>query len=105
MLLARETGVMNGPQQKRSTKEPVRYSRGLSKSPVRNVTSCPCAKVAELTLKLKGQYQAVLMASQAYGRDQQVSREMDSLGLLVQELEAAVVVLQITLDDDVRLTA
>jgi len=62
-----------------------------------------CAQIADLSLKLKNQYRAVLGASLAYGRDERMTREMDSLGLLLQELQDAVVVLQITLDDQLHL--
>ena len=56
-----------------------------------------CATVAEIVLKLKRQYQAVLGASPAYGRDKTMTQGIDALGLLIKELEDAVVVLQIKL--------
>ena len=59
-----------------------------------------CATVAALALKLKRQYRAVLSASPAYGRDITMTQQMDALGLLIKELEDAVVVLQLKLEQD-----
>jgi hypothetical protein len=59
-----------------------------------------CAAVAEIVLKLKRQYHAVLGASPASGRNRTMTREIDALGLLIKELEDAVVVLQIKLDQN-----
>jgi hypothetical protein len=59
-----------------------------------------CATVAALTLKLKRQYQALLGASAAYGRDKTITQQIDAFGLLIKELEDAVVVLQVKLDQD-----
>ena len=57
-----------------------------------------CATVAEIVLKLKRQYQAVLAASPTTRRDRTLTQGIDALGLLIKELEDAVVVLQIKLD-------
>ncbi len=59
-----------------------------------------CATIAEVTLKLKDQYRAVLGASAAYVDDKRLNQEMDTLGLLIKELEDAVVFLQISLDQE-----
>jgi hypothetical protein len=59
-----------------------------------------CAAVAALALKLKRQYQALLGASDAYGRDKTLTQQIDALGLLIKELEDAVVVLQVQLEQD-----
>jgi hypothetical protein len=58
-----------------------------------------CATIAEVTLRLKQQYQALLAASAEYGVDKPMTKEMDVLGLLIKELEDGVVVLQIKLDE------
>ncbi len=57
-----------------------------------------CATIGEVALKLKGQYRAVLGASAAYVDDKRLNQEMDTLGLLIKELEDAVVFLQISLE-------
>jgi hypothetical protein len=62
-----------------------------------------CATVAEVVLKVKRHYLAVL-ASPAYGRDKRLTKEVDSLGLLLKELEDAVIVLQIKLAEERPLT-
>jgi hypothetical protein len=54
--------------------------------------------IAALVLKLKRQYQTVLGASQTYGRDKNLTQQMDALGLLIKELEDAVIVHQLRLD-------
>ena len=59
-----------------------------------------CAAVAALTLKLKRQYQEILSASTAYGRDKAMTQQIDALGLLIKELEDAVVILQVKLEQD-----
>ena len=59
-----------------------------------------CAAVAALALKLKRQYQALLSSSDAYGRDKTLTQQIDALGLLIKELEDAVVVLQVQLEQD-----
>lgn len=57
------------------------------------------AKLADVTLKLKRQYQSLLGASPAYGEDKKMTKEMDTMGLLLKELEDSVVFLQIKLDE------
>ena len=57
-----------------------------------------CAKIADVSLKLKRQYQVLLGASPGYGVDKQLTKEIDVLGLLIKELEDSIVILQITLD-------
>ena len=59
-----------------------------------------CATVAALALRLKRQYQALLGASTAYGRDKTMTQQIDAFGLLIKELEDAVVVLQVKLEQD-----
>ena len=61
-----------------------------------------CANIADLSIKLKRQYRALLGASPAFGVDKQMTREIDALGLLLKELEDNVVILQIRLDKRVR---
>jgi hypothetical protein len=56
--------------------------------------------IAEVTLRLKQQYQALLGASAEYGVDKRMTKEMDTLGLLIKELEDGVVILQIRLDEE-----
>ena len=59
-----------------------------------------CAAVAALALKLKRQYQSILDVSAAYGRDKAMTQQIDALGLLIKELEDAVVILQVKLEQD-----
>ena len=56
-------------------------------------------KIAEVTLKLKRHYQSLLGASPAYGVEKRMTKEMDTLGQLIKELEDSVIVLQIRLGD------
>jgi hypothetical protein len=58
-----------------------------------------CTAIAESALKLKKQYRAVLAASPAYGSDTRMTREIDTLGLLLKELEDAVVLLHLKLSE------
>jgi hypothetical protein len=58
-----------------------------------------CAAIAEVTLKLKRQFQTLLGGSPEYGVDKRMTKEIDALGLLIKELEDSVVILQIKLDE------
>jgi hypothetical protein len=57
-----------------------------------------CATVADVVVKLKHQYQKLVGAPSSYGHDKPMAKQIDALGLLIKELEDAVVVLQIKLD-------
>ena len=57
-----------------------------------------CAQIADVSLRLKRQYQVLLGISSEYGVHKQTTKEMDSLGLLIKELEDGVIVLQIKLE-------
>ena len=58
-----------------------------------------CAKIAELALDLKHQYRHLLGSCAIYGTDKQFTLDMDALGQVVKEIEDAVVVLQIRLEE------
>ena len=57
-----------------------------------------CAQIAEVSLNLKLQYRLLLSISPDYGIDKQFTKEIDTLGLLIKELEDGVVILQIKLE-------
>lgn len=57
-----------------------------------------CAMIADVTMRLKRQYRALLAAAPGYGEDKRIIKEMDTLGLLIKELEDGIVILQIKLD-------
>lgn len=52
-------------------------------------------RVAELALRLKHQFQAVVIALPNYGRDAHIAQEMAVLGDLIKELEDTVVMAQV----------
>jgi len=59
-----------------------------------------CSNIATLAIKLKHQYRAILCASPAFGSQKQMTKEVDALGSLIKELEDAVVVLQLKLQEN-----
>ena len=52
-------------------------------------------RVAELALRLKHQFQAVLIACPDYGGDAHAAQEIAVLGDLIKELEDTVVIAQV----------
>ena len=64
-----------------------------------------CARIAQVSLQLKRQYQTLLGASPGYGVDKRMTKEIDALGLLIKELEDSIVILQIQLDEQRDKTA
>jgi hypothetical protein len=59
-----------------------------------------CATVASLATKLKREFQLLVSASPMYGKDTQLTRQIDALGQTIKEMEDAVIVLQIHLEED-----
>jgi len=52
-------------------------------------------RLAELALRLKHQFQTVIMAVPEYGNDARIANEMGVLGDLIKELEDTVVIAQV----------
>lgn len=59
-----------------------------------------CATVASLATKLKREFQLLVGASPIYGQDTQLTRQIDALGQTIKEMEDAVVILQIRLEQE-----
>jgi hypothetical protein len=64
-----------------------------------------CGTVAALMLKLKRQYEAVIDASPARQRDKEMTRQIAALGPVIKELEDAVIVLEVRLQQNQDSTA